>query len=126
MTKLLVNEDNRTTYRAVNALGAYVDATNRGKIAMKQHNRFFNSNNHLDRIEAVTSIIKKFFNRYPDYTTPRGINGRPFEAIKISDVGRVLSRTPISVKNNELYAPLLALGNIDVKSKNGHLIVRIY
>jgi hypothetical protein len=37
-----------------------------------------------------------------------------------------LNRMPSAVKQKELYGPLNDLGNVDVISKNGHLIVRVY
>jgi hypothetical protein len=51
---------------------------------------------------------------------------KPFENIKVEQIGHVLSRTPIARKNENLYTPLFAIGNVDVVSKNGHLIVRVY
>ena len=124
---LLVNEDNVTHTHASNPLGAYVNAKERGAAAMKQHKEFFESDQHLDRLDAVAGIIKEFFGRFPDYNTPRGLNRkRPFEAVKVADVGRILSKTPTAVKNERLYKPLLDLGNIEVQSKNGHLIIRVY
>jgi len=124
---LLVNEDNTTRNQAPNPLGAYIDAKRRGKEAIAQHKEFFEGDKHLDRLDAVAAIIHNFFGRYPDYTNPRGLNRKvPFEAVKVADVGRFLSRTPVAVKNEKLYAPLLALGNVDVQSKNGHLLVRVF
>lgn len=123
----LVNEDNTTRTHASNPLGAYLNAKERGKIAMTQHKEFFESDEHLDRLQEVSGIIKNFFNRLPDYTTPRGVNSRrPFEAVKVAEVGHILSRTPLAVKNERLYKPLLDLGNVEVQSKNGHLIIRVY
>ena len=124
---LLVNEDNTTRTHASNPLGAYLNAKERGKAAIAQHTEFFESDEHINRLDEVTSIIKQFFGRFPDYTNPRGLNRkRPFEAVKVADVGRILSKTPTKVKNERLYKPLLALGNIEVQSKNGHLLIRVY
>lgn len=124
---LLVVEDNVTQTRASNALGAYLNAKERGEVAMTQHQDFFESDTHLDRLETVLAITKQFFGRNPDYITPRGVNrSRPFEAVKFADVGRLLTKTPTGVKNETLYAPLLNMGNVEVNSKNGHLVVRIY
>lgn len=124
---LLVNEDTVTRTRASNALGAYLNAKERAEVAMTQHHDFFESDEHLDRLETVLAITKKFFNRHPDYINPRGVNrSRPFEAVKFADVGRLLTKTPSRVKNETLYAPLLNMGNVEVNSKNGHLVIRIY
>lgn len=124
---LLVNEDNVTRTHASNPLGAYIDAKERGKAAMAQHTEFFESDEHLNRLDEVSAIVKQFFGRFPDYTTPRGLNRkRPFESVKVAEVGRILSKTPIAVKNEKLYKPLLSLGNVEVQSKNGHLLIRVY
>ena len=124
---LLVNEDNVTRTHASNPLHAYLNAKERGAAAIAQHTEFFESDDHIDRLDAVAAIIKEFFGRFPDYTTPRGLNRkRPFESVKVADVGRILTRTPTAVKNDKLYKPLLELGNIEVQSKNGHLLIKVF
>lgn len=124
---LLVQEDTVNSTRSPNPLGSYLDARERDAIARKQHELFFDTDAHVDRVIAVCDILKAFFKRSPNYLTARGINSnKPFENIKYQDVGSLLSRTPIAVKNERLYGPLLALGNVQVISKNGHLTVRIY
>lgn len=126
---LLVNEDTRNTTVAVNPVFAYFDAAAKGKAALNTHKDFFESDEHLDRLDQVSYIIESFFGSKPNYFTPRGLgrnSKNPFEAVKIEHVGRVLSRTKAEVKNARLYAPLLGLGNVEVISKNGHLTVRVY
>lgn len=124
---LLVDEDTVTHCFSYNPFAAYLDAQHRGEIAKDQHPDFFESDEHLDRLDEVLAIAKNFFGRHPDYVTPRGINlKRPFEAVKYADVGRFLTKTPAHVKNDKLYAPLLKMGNVEVNSKNGHLVIRVY
>jgi hypothetical protein len=123
---LLVKEETSTTVKSHNPLFAYIDASNRGKQALEAHSDFFESDEHVDRLEAVANIFKDFFGRLPSYYTPRGLGRKPFEAVKIDDVGRILSRTKMDVKIERLYKPLLELKNTEVISKNGHLIVRVY
>lgn len=123
---MLIKEDTVTHTRSGNPLGSYIDARERAKMAMELHQDFFNDPTHLDRVADVISIMRNFFGRGPDYITPRGINRKPFEAVKIQEVGHILSRTKLDVKNERLYAPLLAIGNVEVISKNGHLTVRVF
>lgn len=105
----------------------YYDAVERGAVAKAQHASFFDSDAHVDRVVAVGKILKDFFGKFPDYHTPRGINrSRPFENIKMCDVGRFLNRKTKAEKEAGLYEPLRALGNIEVISKNGHLLVRVF
>lgn len=123
----LVNEDTRNSITSPNPYGSWLNAQERDAIARKQHQSFFDTDDHVDRVVAVCDVLKAFFERSPCYITARGINRqRPFENIKYQHVGRVLSKTPTPVKNDRLYAPLLALGNVEVISKNGHLSVRVY
>lgn len=122
----LVKEDTVTRTRSSNPLGSYIDARDRAKMAMTLHTEFFNDHKHVDRVADVISIMRNFFGRGPDYITPRGINRKPFEAVKIQEVGHILSRTKAAVKNANLYAPLIALGDVEVISKNGHLTVRVF
>ena len=123
---ICVNEDTVTSSKTANPLGAYLNAKERGEAAMDLHRDFFESDEHMDRLEAVAEIIKNFFGRSPSYYTPRGIGRKPFESVKVSDCGWFLSRKSVQEKSEKLYEPLDALGDIDFKSKNGHLIVRVF
>jgi hypothetical protein len=123
---ICVNEDTNTTCKTANPLGAWLNAKERGEVAMNLHREFFESDEHLDRLEAVAQIIKDFFGHSPNYYTPRGIGRKPFESVKVSDCGWFLSRKSVQEKSERLYEPLDALGDVDFKSKNGHLIVRVF
>lgn len=122
-----IKEETATTVTSPNPLGSYLNAKERSNDAYKLHRKLFDSNSHLDRVEKVCEILQNFFGRPASYFTYRGLGGRkPFENIKMEQVGHILSRTPIAKKNEKLYGPLQALGNVQVISKNGHLIVRVY
>ena len=122
-----VAEDTEVHTYASNPTAAYLDAKERAEMAFNKHKDFFESDEHLDRLEAVIEILKKFFNQLPSYITPRGLGSqRPFEAVKMQDVGYILRRKSADVKWNELYKPLLDVDKVKVDPKNGHLIVRIY
>jgi len=123
---LIIQEDANPTVTSPNPLGSYLDAKERDRAARAALKDLFDTDEHVDRVVAVGAIIKRFFDRYPSYHTARTGRNRPFENVKIADVGAVLSRKPAAVKQAELYGPLAALGNVDVISKNGHLIVRVY
>lgn len=127
MTATLVQEDTINSRKVTNGLGAYLNATYRSEEAAEQHPTFFDTDAHVDRINAVSDIIKDFFGHRPNYYTKRGIGSRtPFEAVKVSDAGIKLKRTSLADKNAKLYGPLIALSNVKVKVDNGHLIVRVY
>ena len=127
MTALLVQEDTTNSHKVKNSLGAYLNATYRSEEAGDKHSKLFDTDEHVDRINAVSDIIKDFFGHRPDYYTKRGLGSRtPFEAIKVCDAGIKLKRTSIADKNAKLYEPLLALGNVQIKADNGHLIVRVF
>lgn len=120
-------EDTVVARKAPNALGAYLNATYRAKEAELQHPEFFNSKKHNDRVDEVIEILVAFFDRNPSYITPRGVRrSTPFENVKMQDVGRQLSRIARDTKWYRLYAPLMALGDVDVISANGHLLVRVF
>ena len=120
-------EDTVVARTAPNALGAYLNATYRAKEAELQHSEFFNSKKHNDRVDEAVEILSEFFDRNPDYITPRGVRRNlPFENVKMQDVGRMLSRINRDQKWENLYAPLIAMGDVDVISANGHLLVRVY
>lgn len=124
---LLVQEDTTNLHRSANPFLAAKDAQDRAELAKKLHKDFFESEEHIDRLDAVSDIIFNFFGQRPTYFTPRGIGRQPpFENVKIEHVGRLLSRTKIEAKNQNLYEPLLALNDVEVISKNGHLSVRVY
>ena len=123
---MLVIQEDSTTVKSSNPYGSSLDAAARDSAARIALKDVFDTDAHVDRIVAVGDIIKLFFNRYPDYHTARFGRGKPFENVKISDVGSMLNRIPAKVKLDQLYSPLNALGNVDVISKNGHLIVRVY
>ena len=127
MTSLLVKEDLNTTHTVQNSLDAYLNAIYRSNEAASQHKDFFDTDTHVDRVCAVSDIIKDFFGQRPDYYTKRGLNRkRPFEAIKVCDAQFALKRAKLEEKNAKLYGPLLALGNVEVNVDNGHLIVRVF
>jgi hypothetical protein len=123
---MLIIQEDTTTVKSSNPYGSYLDAEARDKAARIALKNVFDTDAHVDRIVAVGDIIKRFFDRYPSYYTARFGRSKPFENVKISDVGMTLNRMPSAVKQKELYGPLNDLGNVDVISKNGHLIVRVY
>lgn len=123
----LISEDTTNSIRSSNPVGSYLDAMSRDKQARQIHRKLFDTDRHVDRVVGACDILKAFFGSSPNYITARGLGGRkPFESIKYEHVGRKLSRTPIYKKNKELYAPLLAMGDVEVISRNGHLTVRVY
>lgn len=124
MAKTLISEDLNNSITASNALGAWIDANRRSKEAARSG--CFNTDEHVDRIVQVGDIVKDFFGSYPDYHTKRANGGRPFETVKVANCGHILSRRKVQEKNEKLYGPLLDLGNVDVKSKNGHLLIRVF
>lgn len=121
----LIQEDLSNSRTAADPLIAWIDANNRSKKAAEAH-AGFNTDQHVDRVVKVGEIIKSFFGSYPDYHTKRANRGRPFETVKVSDCGHILSRRKVQEKNEKLYKPLMDLGNVDVKSTNGHLLVRVF
>jgi hypothetical protein len=123
---MLIIQEDSTTVKSSNPYGSYLDADARDKAAREALKSVFDTDAHVDRVIAVGEIIKRFFDRYPSYHTARFGRSKPFENVKISDVGMTLNRKPAAVKLEQLYGPLNALGNVDVISKNGHLIVRVY
>jgi hypothetical protein len=125
-TMIIINEDTDNKVRASNPLGAAIDAQRRGLEALEKDNDFFASESHMDRLDAVATIVKGFFGRFPDFYTPRSNKNKPFENVKVSDVGRFLNKKTREEKSERLYAPLVALGNVDVKSTNGHILIRVY
>lgn len=121
-----VQEETTTTSRAANATGAYLNARERDQVASVKHRNVFESDEHLDRLVEVCDRLKAFFGSNPSYITRRGLGSRkPFEAVKMADVGRYLSKIPQSVKQN-FYKSLFDMGGIEITGKNGHLIVRIF
>ena len=125
----LIAEDTVTRTRSCNPMGAALNADARSEQAFLKHHKKFNSTNHIDRTAAICIILEKFFGHPANHFTYRGLGRqakRPFENIKMTQVGHILSRTPNVIKNQNLYQPLQALGNVEVISKNGHLIVRNY
>ena len=122
----LINEETETTRKAANPLGAYLNARERDQIAFEKHKDRFDTDEHVDRVVEVCQKINEFFGRNPNYFTRRGVGcRRPFEAVKISDVGSMLSRMPQPVKAR-FYESLHKMGNVEVDSTNGHLIVRVF
>lgn len=127
MSLTLVKEETSNSYRSQNPLGSYLDANNRSQQAFELHKSLFDSDEHVDRVVAVNDIITKFFGHPPHYRTYRGLGSRrPFESVKVANVGHILSRISIERKNAELYAPLLAMEGVKVISKNGHLTIHVY
>jgi hypothetical protein len=125
--ELLVREDNNTHTASPCAWAAFKDAKERDMIARHKHKALFDTDAHVDRVVAACDILKAFFGHSPNYITARGLGARrPFENIKYQDVGGVLSKKSVKEKNTKLYKPLLDMGNTEVISKNGHLIVRVY
>jgi hypothetical protein len=122
-----VVEETETTRRSANPIGAYLNAKERGDMAMAQHEDFFNDPEHVDRLAAVGTVLHDFFGRHPDYITPRGINRRrPFDNVKMNNVGWFLNRFSTADKQTRLYDRLSAIGNVEAISKNGHFWVRVY
>lgn len=125
MKSLIVehNEKNATPFSSVYAA---MDNRIRTEKAMEMYEDFFTSKSHMKRLQQVEKIILDFFNQYPNYYNPRFGHNIPFEAVKISDVGRFLRRMKTEEKNERLYRPLFKLGNVIPTMSNGHLIVRVY
>jgi hypothetical protein len=127
MEDKMFTEDSTSTRRATNPLGAYLNACYRSIDAEIQHAEFFDSAEHTARLDSVKSTLRKFFGKDVDYVTARGLNrSLPFHNVKMGDVGTKLSKMSKDAKWKNLYAPLLAFGDVDVLSTNGHLLVRIY
>lgn len=125
----LIHEDTANTTRSCNPMGSAINAADRSEQAFLKHHKKFYSKTHIDRTAAICVILEKFFGCPASHLTYRGLGRqakRPFENIKMTQVGHILSRTPTAIKNQNLYGPLQALGNVEVISKNGHLIVRNY
>lgn len=123
----LINEETSNSTRSYNPLGSYLDANNRSQAAFEAHKALFDSDEHVDRVAKVADIITAFFGHPPHYFTYRGLGTRrPFESIKVANVGYILGRMRAEKKNAELYGPLLAMDGVQVISKNGHLTVRVY
>lgn len=121
-----VQEDTVTTRRVANPLGAYLNAKYRSREAVNSNKNFFASDEHMDRVDAVNTIIKNFFDCVPSYVTARANRGRPFDAIKVEAAGYRIARTSSKEKQEKLYGPLNAIGGVTYKVSNGHLIVRVY
>lgn len=121
-------EDTLVTHKSTNPRGAFLNAKARTEEALETHRDFFESDAHLDRLDAVAKIVFDFFGRRPNYFNPRGLGGRrPFEAVKIADCGYFLNRKTSKERQEMLYAPLEALGNVEVKRTiNGDLLIRVY
>lgn len=127
MVNTLINEDTSNTVRSSNPLGSYLDARERSKAAYDAHKTLFDTDEHVDRVAAVCNIVERFFGHPPSYLTYRGLGTRkPFENIKVANVGHILSKISIERKNAELYAPLLAMEGVKVIPKNGHLTIHVY
>ncbi len=126
---VLTKEDPNTTRTAPNPLGAYINAIWRDKQAVEKHSELFKDPVHEARVGDVCDILEEFFDRTVDYITARGLGAKtnfPFDAIKMESVGAKLSRMSKQHKWDKLYAPLAAIGDLDVVSDNGHLTVRVY
>jgi hypothetical protein len=123
---LLINEDNTNTNRTANPLGAWLNAQERSKAAEEAHADVFDTDEHVDRVAQVGEIVKAFFGQYPNYHTKRANRGKPFESVKVSDCGYTLRKASTEDKNTRLYKPLMDMGNVDVKSTNGHLLIRVF
>lgn len=130
---LLVNEELTNTTRSCNPLGSYLDASSRSEQAYKLHKKRFDNPKHIDRVVEVHEILRNFFGYYPEYKNYRGIGKqakKPFETIKMNNVGYLLRKKTTNEKNTLLYGPLIAAGGteekVTVKSQNGHVIVHIY
>lgn len=123
----LIKEETVNSVKSPNPLGSYLDAQERSKEAYEAHRSMFDTDQHVDRVEQVCQILEDFFGFPVSYLTYRGIGTRkPFESIKMNQVGHILSKRSIADKNAKLYQPLMNLGNIKVVSKNGHLTVQVY
>lgn len=123
---MAVIEETNTTIRAANPLGAYLNARERDRVAAVKHKNVFESDEHLDRLFEVCDKLNGFFGCNPSYITRRGLGSRkPFEAVKMADVGRYLSKIPLNVKE-KFYKELHDMGGIELVGKNGHFIVRIF
>ena len=119
-------EDTVTTTTAANPLGAWLDARSRSKDAVNSNKDFFASNEHMDRIDAVTEVIRNFFGCVPSYVTARANRGRPFDSVKVEAAGYRIKNTSTKDKKDKLYGPLDAIGDVTYKVTNGHLLVRVY
>ena len=124
---ILFKEDTEVAKTAPNPLGAWINANQRDREAVTQHSDFFNSESHLERVDQVCDILEEFFEREVDYITARGLNRNlAFDNVKMASVGAQLSKISKKIKWDYLYGPLYNLGDVDVISNNGHLLVRIY
>lgn len=119
-------EDTETRNRVVDPMGAYLNARARGRAAQEKYTDFFASEEHLDRLDEVSSIIKSFFGCLPSYSTPRFGYKVPFEAVKVEGAGFKIARASRKDKQEKLYDPLEKLGKVTFKVTNGHFIVRVF
>ena len=127
MLHTIVKEDTTNSVKSVVPWAAYNDARERDELAYARHAKFFDSAQHNQRMDAVETILREFFKRDPNYVTCRGMGRqRPFETVKYNQVGWYLNSRSTKDKNELLYAPLIALGDVEPVSRNGHFTVKVF
>ena len=96
---------------------AVADVFARMAEAMEQHEDFFTSADHQQRVQAVRDIVEGFFTvKKATYVTPRSNRGRPFTVVKVESP--VFPRMSSQQKLEKYTQPLQALGVEIVFSKN--------
>lgn len=106
---------------------AVIDVHQRSLDALDRHPAFFDDPQHMARVEAVESIVKKFFTvRNGMYRNYRSGRGKPFTVVKVDkpDFPNHLSRAE---RDRIYHDPLKNLGVEPIFSKqtNSYLF-RIY
>ncbi len=123
ITDRSINAEPTTNARAARA--AVIDCARRSQQAGVDHARFFRSAAHTQRVQAVESILRKFFpNIHTMYVNQRGNGGDPFTVIKL----QVTSFPSVSyaAKAERYYQPLKDLGvEIVTSNRTNSLLYRI-
>jgi hypothetical protein len=106
--------------RAHNSKFAAMDVKQKAQAAWQRHSDFFNSAEHLEKIQAVTEIVQNFFRvKKGFYVTPRGGKQNPMTVIKVEDPVFPNTLTK-KQKQDQFYKPLAELDVEIVYSKGSN------
>ena len=120
-----VDEKEINSHYATNPLGAWLNAVERSNNDFYLYESEFTDCTYVNRLTQIKDLAEKFFNQKVDYINYRGNRGKPFTALKFTNI-KFPNNLTTTQKDSTFYYPMKQL-NVTLKpTKTNGYVIRVY